>query len=75
MRSRPTANRRRVQRRGPLGKRREIIPSLHTGAQTAKKRKAGSRVTSKYAFTGEGVALRTSDSAGMKRRAKRYDNS
>ena len=53
-RTRPTAARRR---RGPSGKRREVVPSLHTGAQTAKKRKAGGRVTSKHAFTGEGATL------------------
>ncbi|KJA19444.1 hypothetical protein HYPSUDRAFT_204506 [Hypholoma sublateritium FD-334 SS-4] len=53
-RARPTARRRR---RGAAGKRREVVPSLHTGAQTAKKRKAGARVTSKYAFAGEGTAL------------------
>lgn len=59
-RSRPTANRRRL-RGGPRGKRREVIPSLHTGAQTGKKPKAGSRVTSKHAFRGEGIALSTPD--------------
>ncbi|KAF9524858.1 WLM domain-containing protein [Crepidotus variabilis] len=53
--ARPTATHRR--RGGPRGKRREVVPSLHTGAQTAKKRKAGGRVTSKYAFTGEGAKL------------------
>ncbi|CAA7267167.1 unnamed protein product [Cyclocybe aegerita] len=52
--TRPTATRRR---RGPRGKQREVVPSLHTGAQTAKKRKAGGRVTSKYAFVGEGATL------------------
>lgn len=30
---------------------------MHTGAQTAKKRKSGARVTSKYAFAGEGATL------------------
>ncbi|EAU85321.2 hypothetical protein CC1G_07591 [Coprinopsis cinerea okayama7 len=54
-RSRPTARRRRAG--GPRGKRKEVVPSPHTGRQTAKKRKAGSRVTSKYAFTGEGNTL------------------
>ncbi|KDR76338.1 hypothetical protein GALMADRAFT_476977 [Galerina marginata CBS 339.88] len=53
-RARPTARRRRQNARG---KRREVVPSLHTGAQTAKKRKSGARVTSKYAFVGEGMAL------------------
>lgn len=33
------------------------MPSLYTGAQTAKKRKAGGRVTSKDKFQGQGVAL------------------
>jgi hypothetical protein len=73
-RSRPTANRRRV-RRGPRGKRREVIPSLHTGAQTAKKHKAGRRLTSKYAFAGEGATLSKSDDgvtkAGYGKRANR----
>ncbi|KAK7454666.1 hypothetical protein VKT23_011419 [Stygiomarasmius scandens] len=36
---------------------REVVPSNHTGRQTAKPRKAGTRVTSKYAFTGEGTTL------------------
>ncbi|KAJ6505963.1 WLM domain-containing protein [Mycena vulgaris] len=54
-RTRPTALRRR---RRPLQKRPgEPIASLKTGRQTAKKRKAGGRVTSKYAFTGEGASL------------------
>ncbi|KAF8905048.1 WLM domain-containing protein [Gymnopilus junonius] len=57
-RARPTARRRRAG-----GKRREVVPSLHTGAQTAKKRKAGGRVTSKYAFTGEGQSLSSSDNS------------
>ncbi|KAL1662655.1 WLM domain-containing protein [Schizophyllum commune] len=52
-RTRPTAIRRRRGPRRP----RETIPSLHTGRQTAKKRKAGARVTSKYAFEGEGATL------------------
>lgn len=56
-RARPTARRRRATQ----GKRREVVPSLHTGAQTAKKRKAGARVTSKYAFTGEGATLANGD--------------
>ncbi|KAJ4500684.1 WLM domain-containing protein [Lentinula lateritia] len=43
------------QRRGPRP--REIMASSKTGRQTAKKRKAGSRVTSKYAFQGEGTSL------------------
>lgn len=50
-RKRPTSHRRR--RRGPS----ETGPSNHTGAQTARKRKAGGRVTSANKFTGEGTAL------------------
>lgn len=38
-------------------RRRQAGPSNHTGAQTAKKRKAGSRVTAKDAFIGGGKAL------------------
>ncbi|KAI0719312.1 WLM-domain-containing protein [Cerioporus squamosus] len=49
-RTRPTAVRRR--RTG-----RQAGPSNHTGAQTAKKRKAGSRVTAKGLFQGSGRAL------------------
>ncbi|EMD34058.1 hypothetical protein CERSUDRAFT_97984 [Gelatoporia subvermispora B] len=49
-RKRPTALRRR---RGT----RQVGPSNHTGAQTAKRRKAGSRVAAKGAFKGEGKAL------------------
>ncbi|KAF5327560.1 hypothetical protein D9619_004824 [Psilocybe cf. subviscida] len=59
--ARPTARRRRQG--GSRGKRREVQPSLHTGAQTAKKRKSGARVTSKYAFTGEGATLVAEGSA------------
>ena len=39
------------------GPRKETVPSLYTGRQTAKKIKVGGRVTSKYAFVGEGNAL------------------
>ncbi|KAJ3713663.1 WLM domain-containing protein [Lentinula raphanica] len=39
------------QRRGPRPPR-EVVASNKTGKQTAKQRKAGSRVTSKYAFQG-----------------------
>ncbi|KAK1233082.1 hypothetical protein PQX77_003722 [Marasmius sp. AFHP31] len=49
-RSRPS-NRRRKPRR------REVVPSNHTGRQTTKKRKPGSRVASKYAFLGDGLPL------------------
>ncbi|CAL1716689.1 unnamed protein product [Somion occarium] len=49
-RARPSSFRRRRTRR-------TAGPSSHTGAQTAKKRKAGSRVTAKDAFKGEGMAL------------------
>lgn len=59
-RTRPTARRRRRAQ----GKRREVVPSLHTGAQTAKKRKAGARATSKYAFSGEGATLAQEGSSG-----------
>ncbi|KAJ7475808.1 WLM domain-containing protein [Mycena latifolia] len=54
-RTRPTALRRR--RRPPQKRPGEPIASLKTGRQTAKKRKAGARVTSKYAFAGEGTSL------------------
>lgn len=47
-RTRPSAFRRR---------RRQPGPSAHSGAQTAKKRKAGSRVTAQSAFIGGGRAL------------------
>jgi DNA-dependent metalloprotease WSS1 len=69
-RTRPTATRRR---RGTQGKRRETVPSLHTGRQTAIKRKAGARVTSKYAFTGEGSVLDSDgDGKGFGKQAARY---
>ena len=70
-RTRPTVTRRR---RTTLGKRRrETVPSLHTGRQTAIKRKAGARVTSKYAFTGQGSML-DNDGAGkgFGKQAARY---
>ncbi|KAK0469808.1 WLM domain-containing protein [Desarmillaria tabescens] len=51
-RSRPSAMRRRRS-----GRRGDVVPSNHTGRQTAKRRKAGGRVTSKYAFQGEGSSL------------------
>ncbi|KAJ7707754.1 WLM domain-containing protein [Mycena rosella] len=54
-RTRPTALRRR--RRSPQKRPGEPIASHKTGRQTAKKRKAGARVTSQYAFTGEGASL------------------
>ncbi|KAJ7650333.1 WLM domain-containing protein [Roridomyces roridus] len=54
-RARPTGLRRRKRTRQPRPG--EPIASLKTGAQTAKKRKAGARVTSKYAFTGEGTLV------------------
>ncbi|KIK63135.1 hypothetical protein GYMLUDRAFT_197565 [Collybiopsis luxurians FD-317 M1] len=55
-RTRPSGIRRR---RGP---RRPIEPSNKTGRQTAKQRKPGSRITSKYAFQGEGTSLNAGDS-------------
>ncbi|THV03234.1 WLM-domain-containing protein [Dendrothele bispora CBS 962.96] len=58
-RARPSRIRPRRPRRP-----REIVPSNHTGRQTAKQRKAGSRVTSKYAFTGEGTTLGDSSQKG-----------
>ncbi|KAF9069241.1 WLM domain-containing protein [Rhodocollybia butyracea] len=48
------------QRRGPRR------PSNSTGRQTAKQRKAGSRVTSKYAFRGEGVSISSDATAAGK---------
>lgn len=59
----------------PRGKRREVVPSLHTGAQTARKRKPGARVTSKYAFAGEGTTLASSSDkgTGFGKQASRYD--
>ncbi|OSD06601.1 WLM-domain-containing protein [Trametes coccinea BRFM310] len=48
-RARPTAFRRR--------RRQQAGPSNHTGAQTAKRRKAGSRVTAQGTFKGSGRAL------------------
>ncbi|KIY72376.1 WLM-domain-containing protein [Cylindrobasidium torrendii FP15055 ss-10] len=51
-RTRPSVKRRR-KRRNPY----ETAPSNSTGRQSAKKRKAGARNTSKNAFQGEGVAL------------------
>ncbi|KAL1719810.1 hypothetical protein EV715DRAFT_272459 [Schizophyllum commune] len=66
-RTRPTAIRRRRGPRRP----RETVPSLHTGRQTAKNRKAGARVTSKYAFDGEGATLGQAGGkgAGFRKRA------
>ncbi|KAJ7104198.1 WLM domain-containing protein [Mycena belliarum] len=54
-RTRPTALRRR--RHAPRKQPGEPIASLKTGRQTAKKRKAGGRVRSKYAFAGEGASI------------------
>ena len=69
-RKRPTATRRR---RTTQGKRRETVPSLHTGRQTAVKRKAGARVTSKYAFAGQGSMLDgDGDGKGFGKQAARY---
>ncbi|KAL1759962.1 WLM domain-containing protein [Schizophyllum commune] len=69
-RTRPTAIRRRRGPRRP----RKTVPSLHTGRQTAKKRKAGARVTSKYAFEGEGATLGEAGGkgAGFRKRAVRW---
>ncbi|KAJ6494788.1 WLM domain-containing protein [Mycena vitilis] len=54
-RARPTALRRKRRSRPP--RHGAQIASNKTGRQTAKKRKAGGRVTSKYAFSGEGSVL------------------
>ncbi|KAH9849702.1 WLM domain-containing protein [Lenzites betulinus] len=50
-RARPTSLRRRRRRQGGPG------PSPHTGAQTAKRRKAGSRVKAQGTFLGSGRTL------------------
>ncbi|KDQ57192.1 hypothetical protein JAAARDRAFT_35796 [Jaapia argillacea MUCL 33604] len=50
-RTRPTSLRRRRHTQPKAG------PSNHTGAQTVKKRKAGSRVTAQNVFKGDGAAL------------------
>ncbi|KAJ7284943.1 WLM domain-containing protein [Mycena rebaudengoi] len=54
-RTRPTATRRRRHTRQKQPG--EPIASNKTGRQTAKKRKAGARMTSKSAFVGEGATL------------------
>jgi hypothetical protein len=54
-RTRPTRRRRRPQKQSG--------PSTSTGAQTAKRRKPGARVTRKDAFGGAGVALNDGASA------------
>ncbi|KAJ3987964.1 WLM domain-containing protein [Lentinula detonsa] len=61
------------QRRGPR-RPREMVASNKTGRQTAKQRKAGTRVTSKYAFQGEGISLGAIDTGkgfGKKASSKR----
>ncbi|KAF9046953.1 WLM-domain-containing protein [Hymenopellis radicata] len=58
-RSRPSRSRRRGLKRRPQ----ETVASNKTGRQTAKKRKAGGRVTSKYAFEGQGVSLQDAGSS------------
>ncbi|KAI5890112.1 WLM-domain-containing protein [Schizophyllum commune H4-8] len=70
-RTRPTAIRRR---RGGPRRPRETVASLHTGRQTAKRRKAGARVTSKYAFEGEGATLGEAGGkgAGFRKQAARW---
>lgn len=50
-RTRPTSLQRRRRRT------KDAEPSLYTGRQTAKKRKAGTRVTAQNAFVGDGKAL------------------
>lgn len=54
-RTRPTSLRRRHINRANVGE-----PSVRTGRQTAKKRKAGVRITRQNAFTGDGKALNES---------------
>ncbi len=72
-RSRPSATRRRRS-----GRRGDVVPSNHTGRQTAKRRKGGGRVTSKYAFQGEGLSLNDSTGeeggkgTGFRKQAGRY---
>ncbi|KAJ6513254.1 WLM domain-containing protein [Mycena sanguinolenta] len=51
--SRPSA----LGRKRRVRQRREVVASNKTGRQTAKKRKAGSRVKSQSAFSGEGSSL------------------
>ncbi|TFL03979.1 WLM domain-containing protein [Pterulicium gracile] len=56
------APRRRRRRRRPP---KTGGPSNHTGRQTEKQRKPGTRVRSAYAFTGEGTALNADDPEGQ----------
>ncbi|KXN89116.1 DNA damage response protein wss1 [Leucoagaricus sp. SymC.cos] len=65
-RTRPNAQRRR---RGVSQRHKDTTPSLHTGRQTAKRRKAGSRVTSKYAFAGVGNSLVEEAQSSKRKRA------
>lgn len=65
-RARPSSFRRR---RHVSQKRGETVPSLHTGRQTAKRRKAGGRVTSKFAFVGDGRSL--ADDSAQSSKGKR----
>ncbi|KAJ7593048.1 WLM domain-containing protein [Mycena floridula] len=65
-RARPTALRRRRGPRRP----RKTVASNHTGRQTDKKRKVGARVTSKYAFEGDGNALNGSEDNDNRRNVK-----
>ncbi|KAF5377379.1 hypothetical protein D9757_008031 [Collybiopsis confluens] len=55
----------RTARPSTLGRRRgprpPMEPSNRTGRQAAKQRKPGSRITSKYAFHGEGISLSVDD--------------
>ena len=70
-RARPTTLKRRRRRADRTSK---AGPSNHTGAQTAKKRKAGSRVAKD--FGGDGKALNDGtpggSGAGFRKRAQRY---
>ncbi|PCH42161.1 WLM-domain-containing protein [Wolfiporia cocos MD-104 SS10] len=62
-RTRPTPRRRRRTQQ-PAG------PSTHTGAQTAKRRKAGTRVTARGAFAGAGAGRALNDDASDEERKR-----
>lgn len=65
-RTRSTAQRRRRRALQPS----DTGPSLHTGRQTAKRRKAGGRVTSKFAFVGSGSSLTDDAQSSKGKRAR-----
>jgi len=68
MHSRPARRRRRRRQV------QHITPSLHTGRQTAKRRKAGARVTSKFTFVGDGNSLDDDARSFKGKRAARYQS-